>query len=115
MGRIEKGVILTLEGELDRNGNFTRAKVQAASAGGTSTLPITIPWYLRGSMGMLEKDTKVVYVLFEDETGIVLSRLDGEWEGKMEENNLLLDMLGATLQIEGDVDINGQLHGGGIS
>lgn len=115
MGKIEKGVILTLEGELDRNQNYTMAKVQATSAEGTSTLPITIPWYLRGSMGMLEKGTQVAYALFEDETGIILSRMDGAWKGKLEEQNLILDMRGSALQIEGSVEISGELHGGGIS
>ena len=48
MSVVQKGIILTLEGEIDKNGNPTKAKVQSVSAEGTSTLPITIPWYLRG-------------------------------------------------------------------
>lgn len=47
MSVVQKGIILTLEGEIDKNGNPTKAKVQSVSAEGTSTLPITIPWYLR--------------------------------------------------------------------
>lgn len=111
MGNIEKGVILTLEGQLDRNENYTQAKVQAASAEGTSTLPLTIPWYLRGSMGKLEKGTEVVYAIFDDETGVVLTRMDGEWEGQIEEKALLLDTLGETAQVRGNIDVSQELSG----
>ena len=111
MGTIEKGVVLTLEGELDRNDNFTMAKVQALTAEGTSTLPIAIPWYLRGSMGNLEKGTEIVFALFEDETGIIISRMDGSWEGRLEEKNFLLDTLGESAKIEGNVDISDKLTG----
>jgi len=79
MSEIQKGIILTLEGTTDVNNNPTRASVQSTSAAGTSTLPLTIPWYLRGSMGNLRKGTEVVYALFDDSTGVILSRMDGEW------------------------------------
>ena len=48
--------------------------------GGTVTAPITIPAFLAG---MLPIGTPVVYVVFEDGTGIVLSRMDGEWNRKL--------------------------------
>ena len=86
MGEVQKGIILTLEGGVDRNGNPTRAKVQSTSAEGTSTLPITIPWYLRGEMGRLEKGTEIAFVVFEDMTGMIISRLDGNWDGVMEDD-----------------------------
>lgn len=107
MGMIEKGVILTIDGGLDRNQNYTKATVQATSAEGTSTLPLTIPWYLRGSMGMLQKGTEVVYALFDDESGIIVSRADGNWNGKLEERSLIIDALGETVKIEGYVDARG--------
>ena len=113
MGTIEKGIILTLEGEQDRNQNYTKATVQATSAEGTPTLPLTIPWYLRGSMGNLQKGTEIAYVLFDDESGIVLSRIDGDWDGKLEEKSLSIDTLGETAKITGNVDITGVLIGGG--
>lgn len=78
MGEIEKGVILSIEGSMDRNGNRTTARVQSMNAFGTTTLPLTIPWYLRGAMGNLCKGTEVVYTLFDDATGVILSRMDGE-------------------------------------
>lgn len=115
MGAIEKGVILTLEGEPDRNQNYTKATVQAASADGTPTMPLTIPWYLRGSMGKLQKGTEIVYVVFDDESGIVLSRMDGNWDGKLEEQSLSIDTLGEIVKITGSVEITDALIGGGQS
>ena len=75
---VQKGIILTLEGETDQNGNPTKARVQAASAEGTSTLPITIPWYLRGKMGNLEKGSEIAFIIFDHVwmgTGMVQSRI----------------------------------------
>lgn len=45
-------------------------------AGSTVTAPITVPFFL---VGVLPVGTPVAYVVFEDNTGIVLSRMDGEW------------------------------------
>lgn len=70
MGTIEKGVILSIEG--------SKARVQATDADGTSTKPLVIPKRLRDSLGKLEKGTKVVYALFNDSSGIILDRIDGE-------------------------------------
>ncbi len=86
MSVVQKGIVLTLEGETDKNGNLTKAKVQSMSAEGTSTMPITIPWYLRGEMGKLEKGTEIAFVVFDDTTGIIVSRIDGNWDGTIEDN-----------------------------
>lgn len=86
MSVVQKGIILTLEGPADKNGNPTRARVQSASAEGTSTLPITIPWYLRGKMGNLEKGTEIAFAIFDDYTGIIISRMDGNWDGTIEDD-----------------------------
>ena len=48
--------------------------------GGTVTAPITVPFFL---VGALPVGTPVAYVVFEDNTGIVLSRMDGEWNEKI--------------------------------
>lgn len=77
MGNVEKGVVLTIEGPIDKNGNKTTARVQSMNASGTTTLPLTIPWNLRGSMGNLSKGVEVVYAIFDDATGLILSRMDG--------------------------------------
>lgn len=121
MSVLQKGVILTLEGETDRNGNLTKAKVQSASAEGTSTLPITIPWHLRGEMGMLEKGTEIAFVVFDDATGIIVSRMDGNWNGIMEDDitikgNLTIEkeILGKkTAQIDGNLSVGADIRLGG--
>lgn len=45
-------------------------------AGGTVTAPLTVPFFL---IGALPIGTPIAYVVFEDNTGVVLSRMDGEW------------------------------------
>lgn len=45
-------------------------------AGATVTAPLTVPVFL---VGALPVGTPVAYVVFEDNTGIVLSRMDGGW------------------------------------
>lgn len=111
MSYIEKGIILTIEGETDRNENHTKARVQSKTAEGTTTLPLTIPWYLRGSMGMLEKGTEVVYALFDDATGVILARMDGNWEGRMEETQLFIDLMDTTATVQGSMDISDGITG----
>lgn len=65
----------------DRNGDKTTARVLPSTADSMVTRPLTIPWYLRGEMGSLTPGTEVAYAMFEDGTGIILSRMDGEWDG----------------------------------
>lgn len=106
MSYIEKGIVLTIEGDPDRNENPTQARVQSKTAEGTATLPLTIPWYLRGSMGMLEKGTEVVYVMFDDATGVILARMDGNWEGRMEETQLFLDLMDTAVTVQGSMEVS---------
>lgn len=70
MSQVEKGVILSLVGE-------NAAKVQSTTAEGAETLPLTIPWWLKGDNGNLSKGVEVAYCVFEDATGVILSRMDG--------------------------------------
>ena len=44
--------------------------------GGTVTAPLTVPFFL---IDALPVGTPIAYVVFEDNTGIVLSRMDGDW------------------------------------
>ena len=48
---IQKGKISSVEGEPDRNGDKTTARVLPCTADSLVTRPLTIPWYLRGEMG----------------------------------------------------------------
>ena len=71
MGQINKGKIASLDGNM--------ARVVPSDAGAKPTAKITIPWHLRGETGNLKKGTDVVYVEFDDATGLLLGRADGEW------------------------------------
>lgn len=44
------------------------------------THDIVIPFYLRRESGDLQKDQEVIFALFGDNTGILLHRMDGDWE-----------------------------------
>lgn len=71
MGTINKGTIAGIDGNT--------ARVLPSDAGGKPTAKLTIPWHLRGGAGNLAKGTAVVYVEFDDATGLLLGRADGEW------------------------------------
>lgn len=70
MGQISKGTIASISGNT--------ARVVPSDASGKPTARITIPWHLRGEYGTLKKGTEVVYAEFDDATGLLLGRADGE-------------------------------------
>lgn len=69
MHRIYKGQVASIDGNT--------ARVVPSDASMPTTM-ITIPWHLRGEVGSLKKGTVVVYALFDDFTGLLLGRMDGE-------------------------------------
>lgn len=104
---IQKGKISTVEGAADRNGDKTTARVLPCTADGMVTRPLTIPWWLRGKMGNLKPGDEVAYAMFEDGTGIILSRTDGEWDGTVP---------GSVKVEKGDVTVpDGDVTASGIS
>lgn len=104
---IQKGKISTVEGAADRNGDKTTARVLPCTADGMVTRPLTIPWWLRGNMGNLKPGDEVAYAMFEDGTGIILSRMDGEWDGTVP---------GSVKVEKGDVTVpDGDVTASGIS
>lgn len=70
MERVNKGTIASI------SGNTARVVPHDASAG--PTIMITIPWHMRGETGDLKKGTEVMYVEFDDFTGVLIGRMDGE-------------------------------------
>ena len=104
---IQTGKISTVEGAADRNGDKTTARVLPCTADGMVTRPLTIPWWLRGKMGNLKPGDEVAYAMFEDGTGIILSRMDGEWDGTVP---------GSVKVEKGDVTVpDGDVTASGIS
>lgn len=80
-GTIDKGHISQILPAKDWNGLSTQAIVDPCTNAGALTAPLTIPWYLRGKMGGLKIGDCVAYAVFDDTTGVIIDRLDGEWTG----------------------------------
>lgn len=100
-GTINKGIILSIE----QNG--TRARVRSSAAEALVSRLVTIPWHLRGATGNLKKGTEVVYVIFEDQTGILFSRMDGEW------GHVIAGDITATGDVKaGTISLKTHTHGG---
>lgn len=80
-GNIDKGTISRILPEKDWNGHARKATINPCTNAGAVTPALTIPWHLRGQIGALKVGDTVAYALFDDGTGIILERLDGEWRG----------------------------------
>lgn len=80
-GKIDKGFISKIMGDPDWYGHPTKAQINPCTNSGAVTPAITIPWYLRGKTGNLKVGDEVAYALFDDGTGVIIDRLDGEWDG----------------------------------
>ena len=70
----------------------SKGKVSSVSADGKTvtvvpysgdfvTVPLTVPFFLIGATPV---NTPVVYTTFSDNTGIVISRMDGEWNHSLQ-------------------------------
>ena len=97
MGQINKGKIASISGNT--------ARVVPSDASAKPTAKITIPWHLRGDTGNLRKGTEVVYVEFDDATGLLLGRADGEW-------GAYLPSLSAGDVKSGGISLKNHKHGG---
>lgn len=71
MAYIEKGKITSIEGNT--------ARVVPCNESGLVSAQVVIPWHMRGSAGNISKGTEVVYAVFDDQTGVLLMRADGNW------------------------------------
>lgn len=113
MADIQKGKISTIEGPTDRNGNYTRARVIPEHADGVVTKPLVIASQLRGKSGNLTKGTEVVFAAFSDQSGIILSRTDGEWYGTIC-GDVTVEGAFTASDVKTDTltSVNGHVHGG---
>ena len=79
---LQKGTISSIEeSPVDKDENPTTARVLPCTADSLVTLPLTIQWWLRGEMGNLQVGDEVVYAMFEDGSGTIIARMDGNWNG----------------------------------
>ena len=65
---------MVLKGKVSGILNDGTAVTVTPYGGGVVTMPLTVPYFL---VGVLDVNTPVVYMVFEDNTGLVLSRMDG--------------------------------------
>ena len=72
---IQKGKVSTIM-------NGGKSITATPYAGGTVTAPLTVPFFL---IDALPVGTPIAYVVFEDNTGVVLSRMDGDWNHTLQE------------------------------
>jgi len=91
---MNKGKIIKFHEKLDKNNNPILACVSPDTAPEIETRYLTIPWYLRGKMGNLEIGTEIIFEIFEDLSGFIFARVDGEW----------------TEELHGDIVIHGSIN-----
>lgn len=85
MAEILKGrVSKILNAPTDQWGHPTHAQVNPNTNSGAVTYAIVIPWWLRGRTGALRVGDEVCYSVFDDGTGLIVSRADGHWQGVMD-------------------------------
>lgn len=70
-GQINKGKIATI--------SDAKARVVPSDREDKATAKLVVPWHLRGDTGDLEVGDEVIYAEFDDGTGILLGRMDGDW------------------------------------
>ena len=91
MASINKGKISAISGNT--------ARVIPATASESVSRPYTIPWYLRGTMGGLTVGLEVVFAVFDDLSGIILARMDGDWPGEIPDDIKITGTVEATAAV----------------
>lgn len=89
MAEVYKGYISNIDGK--------KAEVVPCHARSAVTAPLVVPWHL---LDALKINDAVVYVLFEDGSGIIFEKMDGEW-------SLTID---GDLLVKGDVVVYGEVE-----
>ena len=75
MALIQKGKVSTIEED--------GKKVTATPYDGDTVTPaLVVPYFLTNALPV---NTPIVYVVFGDNTGVVLSRMDGDWNHSLQE------------------------------
>lgn len=72
---------MVLKGKVSAVLNGGAAVTVTPYGGGVVTIALTVPFFL---IGALEVNTPVAYVVFEDNTGLILARMDGEWNHRLQ-------------------------------
>ena len=85
-GKIIKARILQTEAPKDRMNDDTIARVEPLLAPSVVSFKVKIPWILRGATGNLKQNDVVAVCIFDDKSGIIIDRMDGEWTGVIRGN-----------------------------
>lgn len=116
-GYIDKGKITSIDGN--------SVRVVPCNESGLVSARVVVPWHLRDSSGNLAKGTEVIYVIFDDQTGILLGRADGDWgsylpgltiggtlnaAGVTAKNSITAGSIAATTVKAGDVSLGSHKH-----
>lgn len=116
-GYIDKGKITSIDGN--------SVRVVPCNESGLVSARVVVPWHLRDSSGNLAKGTEVIYVIFDDQTGILLGRADGNWgsylpgltiggtlnaAGVTAKNSITAESIAATTVKAGDVSLGSHKH-----
>lgn len=72
---------MVLKGKISDVLNGGTAVTVTPYGGGVVTLPLAVPFFL---VGALDVNIPVAYAVFEDNTGIILARMDGEWNHRLQ-------------------------------
>lgn len=101
-GTIDKGTIASI--------NAAKQTASVMTPTGIVTTGLVIPWHLRTSTGQLKKGMEVIFVIFEDSTGLILSRTDGEWGQYLPRLTIGTVLSAGTDVIIGDLSVVSHTH-----
>lgn len=106
---LEFGIIQELCSDpKDANGDPTTCKVIPNRSKGVVTQPLYIPFYWRGRLGNLQVDEEVCYAVKGNGQGVIISRLDGEWDGVIRNADTVIKAEG-DIEIQGNTKVNGDI------
>ncbi len=105
--------ISSFEGATDAHGCFTQARVVPITSPDVVTAPYNILWIARGKLGDLKIDSLVVCARFENGSGIIICRADGEHTNVFPDGMTVDGTLtAATDVIAADKSLTGHTHAG---
>ncbi len=109
MAKIGFGIIQEFGEDKDINENPITARVVPEESNGTLTLPLYIPFSLRGVIRNVQENENVFYAIKADGTGIILGIVPNYLDGTFDDWDYIIRNETATLQINGKVHIKGDV------
>lgn len=104
-GYIEKGKITSIDGNT--------ARVVPCNESGLVSAQVVIPWHMRGGAGNIGKGTEVIYAVFDDQTGVLLMRADGNWGSSLPSLSVTGSVSAGSVSAS-SVTASGKIQGGSV-